>query len=66
MQICGFDKTFAPEGKSVIKVELISSCAYWKQLYADKEKYNAGKRKGADRVRKLDWLLSNSDTSLIC
>jgi phytoene dehydrogenase-like protein len=50
MQIYGFDKTLAPEGKGVIKVELISGYAYWKQLYTDKEKYNAEKRRVADQV----------------
>jgi phytoene dehydrogenase-like protein len=50
MQIYGFDKTMAPPGKGTIKVELISGWSYWKQLYADKPKYEAEKQKIAQQV----------------
>jgi phytoene dehydrogenase-like protein len=50
MQIYGFDKTMAPEGKGVIKVELVSSYSYWKQLHADKQRYEEEKQKVAGQV----------------
>jgi phytoene dehydrogenase-like protein len=50
MQIYGFDKTMAPPGKGVIKVELVSGWSYWKQLYLDKSQYEAEKQKIAQQV----------------
>lgn len=50
MQIYGFDKTMAPEGKGVIKVELVSRYSYWKKLYADRKLYDEEKRKVAAQV----------------
>ncbi len=50
MQLYGFDKTMAPEGKGVIKVELVSGYSYWKRLYADREKYKEEKEKIALQV----------------
>ncbi|HSB06002.1 MAG TPA: NAD(P)/FAD-dependent oxidoreductase [Thermodesulfobacteriota bacterium] len=50
MQIYGFDRTMAPEGKGVIKVELVSSYSYWRQLYADKQRYEEEKQKVAGQV----------------
>jgi phytoene dehydrogenase-like protein len=50
MQIYGFDKTMAPEGKGIIKVELVSGYSYWKQLYTDKQKYEEEKQKVAGQV----------------
>ncbi|QOX62675.1 NAD(P)/FAD-dependent oxidoreductase [Anoxybacterium hadale] len=50
MQAYGFDKTMAPEGKGVIKVEFRSTYSYWKELSSNKEDYNAEKKKTADRV----------------
>jgi phytoene dehydrogenase-like protein len=50
MQLYGFDKTMAPEGKGVIKVELVSSYSYWKKLYADRPQYEAEKQKVAQQV----------------
>ena len=50
MQIYGFDKTMAPPGKGTIKVELTSGYRYWKDLYADKTKYEAAKQKAAKQV----------------
>jgi phytoene dehydrogenase-like protein len=50
LQTYGFDKTMAPEGKGVIKVELYSSYKYWKDLYEDKDRYKEEKSKVADTV----------------
>lgn len=50
MQLYGFDKTMAPEGKGVIKVELVSTYSYWKQLLADKQRYEEEKQKVAGQV----------------
>ncbi len=50
MQIFGFDKTMAPEGKGVIKVELISKYSYWKKLYEDRALYDAEKQRVAETV----------------
>lgn len=50
MQTYGFDRTMAPEGKGVIKVELVSSYARWKQLHADRPKYEEEKQRVAEQV----------------
>ncbi len=50
MQMYGFDRTMAPPGKGVIKVELFSRYPYWKALYADRRRYNDEKQKIADQV----------------
>ena len=50
IQTYGFDKTMAPEGKGVIKVELYSSYRYWKALHEDKDRYEEEKSKVADTV----------------
>jgi phytoene dehydrogenase-like protein len=50
MQMYGHDKTLAPAGKGVIKVELVSKYSYWKQLYADRPRYDAEKQKVAEQV----------------
>jgi phytoene dehydrogenase-like protein len=50
MQIYGFDKTMAPEGKGVIKVELVSGYSYWKKLYRDRTLYGEEKEKVAETV----------------
>ncbi len=50
MQMYGFDKTIAPPGKGVIKVELVSSYSYWKKLYADRPRYEEEKQKVAQQV----------------
>ena len=50
-QLYGFDKTMAPQGKSIVKVELPASYAYWKQIYNNnKEKYKLEKQKFAEQV----------------
>ena len=50
MQMYGFDKTMAPLGKGVIKVELVSRYSFWKKLSADRRKYDEEKQKTADQV----------------
>ena len=50
-QLYGFDKTMAPAGKGVIKVELPASYSYWKKLYTeDKENYKQTKQAVADKI----------------
>lgn len=53
MQLYGFDKTMAPEGKGVIKVELVSRYSYWKELARDRARYEAEKQKVAEQVIEL-------------
>jgi phytoene dehydrogenase-like protein len=48
MQIFGFDKTMAPEGKGVIKAELFSDYSYWKALENDRARYEEEKATAAD------------------
>jgi phytoene dehydrogenase-like protein len=50
MQIYGFDQTMAPEGKGVIKVELVSKYSYWKALAADRTHYEEEKGRVAEQV----------------
>jgi phytoene dehydrogenase-like protein len=50
MQIYGFDPTLAPPGKGIIKVELVSSYRYWKQLHAEGPRYDEEKEKVAAQV----------------
>ncbi len=50
MQTYGFDRTMAPEGKGVIKVELVSSYSYWKRLYGDRKLYDEEKHKVSEQV----------------
>jgi len=50
IQIYGFDRTMAPEGKGVIKVELFSAYPYWKELAKDRDCYEEEKQKVADTV----------------
>ena len=50
-QLYGFDKSMAPAGKGTIKVELLASYSYWKQLYNDdREKYKQEKQRVAEQV----------------
>ncbi len=53
MQLYGFDRTMAPEGKGAIKVELVSKYSYWKELAKDKARYEEEKRKVTDQVVEL-------------
>jgi phytoene dehydrogenase-like protein len=57
MQTYGFDGTMAPEGKGVIKVELVSGYSNWKKLYEDRERYKEEKEKVAETV--IDLLDAN-------
>jgi len=51
VQVYGFDRSMAPEGKGTIKVELWASYAYWKQLYsADRQGYKQEKQRVAEQV----------------
>ncbi len=50
MQIYGFDPSMAPEGKGVIKAELVSSYSYWKKLAENREAYEAEKKHVAEQV----------------
>ena len=50
MQMYGCDRTMAPAGKGVIKVELFSRYSFWKELYADRERYAEEKQKIASQV----------------
>lgn len=46
----GRDTTMAPEGKGVIKVELVSKYSYWKDLYQNRSLYEEEKKRVADQV----------------
>jgi len=50
MQIFGFDKTMAPEGKGVIKAELFSDYPFWKALAGDRVRYEEEKARAAERT----------------
>jgi len=50
MQMYGFDPGMAPEGKGVIKVELVSQYSYWKKLAENRTAYEEEKRRVADQV----------------
>ena len=50
MQLYGFDRTMAPEGKGVIKVELVSGYKYWKDLSTNRARYQEEKQKVADQA----------------
>jgi phytoene dehydrogenase-like protein len=50
VEVCGFDRTLAPAGKTVVKVVMDSNYDYWKKLSADPEKYNSQKQKVADLI----------------
>lgn len=49
-QTYSFDKTMAPEGKGVIKVELVSKYSYWEELAKDRSRYDEEKEKVAEQV----------------
>jgi phytoene dehydrogenase-like protein len=50
MQIYGFDRTMAPAGKGVIKVELVARYSRWKELFADRQKYEQEKQQATAQV----------------
>jgi phytoene dehydrogenase-like protein len=50
VEIFGYDKTFAPDGKTVLKVLTESSYDFWKKLSTDPDAYAAAKQKCAQTV----------------
>jgi phytoene dehydrogenase-like protein len=50
MQIYGFDRTMAPDGKGVIKVELVSRYSRWKELFSDRQRYEEEKQQVTAQV----------------
>jgi phytoene dehydrogenase-like protein len=50
VELYGFDPTLAPAGKSMIKVALNTSYAYWEQLAADRTRYREAKEQLAAAV----------------
>jgi len=50
MQMFGFDKSMAPPGKGVIKVELVTTYSYWKGRSTEPGRYEEEKRNVADTV----------------
>jgi phytoene dehydrogenase-like protein len=50
VQIYNFDKTMAPPGKTVLKVQYNTEYDYWKKLREEPERYKAEKEKIADQV----------------
>jgi phytoene dehydrogenase-like protein len=50
MQTYGFDRTMAPAGKGVIKVELVSKYSYWQELARDRSRYEEEKQKVTAQV----------------
>lgn len=53
VELYGFDPTLAPGGKSVIKVVLNTSYAYWEQLAEDQTQYLEAKERLADGVIRI-------------
>jgi phytoene dehydrogenase-like protein len=50
VEIFNFDPTLAPAGKSVVKVLLETHYARWRELYDDRERYDAEKQRVAEQV----------------
>lgn len=50
MQIYGFDRTMAPAGKGVIKVELVARYSHWKELFTDRKRYDEEKQRATAQV----------------
>jgi phytoene dehydrogenase-like protein len=48
--ICNFDPTMAPEGKTVVKVQINTDYDYWERLYEDPERYKSEKEQIAETV----------------
>jgi phytoene dehydrogenase-like protein len=48
--ICNFDQSLAPEGKTVVKVQINTDYDYWDRLYKESERYKAEKEQIADTV----------------
>lgn len=55
LQHYGYDPTMAPSGKSILTSYLPTDYRFWKELYADREKYRAAKEAVANEfIRRLD------------
>jgi len=50
VQICNFDPSTAPSGKTVLKVQFNTDYDYWKKLRQEPERYAAEKEHVADQV----------------
>ena len=50
VELFGYDPGLAPQGKGVVKVLLNTSYVFWKELYKNREKYDAEKQKVAQTV----------------
>jgi phytoene dehydrogenase-like protein len=50
VQIYNFDPTLAPEGKTVMRVMLMTEYEYWKELRTDRDRYRAEKEQVAETV----------------
>jgi phytoene dehydrogenase-like protein len=50
IELYGFDPTFAPAGKTAVKVLLDSSYTYWKDLLGDRARYEAEKQRVGEVV----------------
>ena len=50
VEISSFDPSLAPPGKASVKVLLDASYATWKELYAERERYDAEKQRVAEAV----------------
>lgn len=50
LYLFGFDPSMAPPGKGVIKLELPTSYAYWKEQHQDHARYREEKQRIAERV----------------
>jgi len=50
VHIYNFDPTLAPEGKTLLRVMLMSEYEYWKELRQDLKRYKAEKKQIADTV----------------
>jgi phytoene dehydrogenase-like protein len=58
VELFGFDRSIAPEGKGLIKVMLSSCYAYWKNLAGDRRRYVSEKEKLArDTLNQLEAFL---------
>jgi len=53
VEICNFDPTMAPAGKTVLKVIFTSDYAYWKELRESPARYTAEKDRIAEQVVRL-------------
>lgn len=53
IELFGFDKTFAGDGKGVLKVIYDTSFSFWRNLYQDEKKYHEEKNRVADQTLNL-------------